>query len=340
MRRLIRFLVFLVILGGLILGAAGYYVAIKPNVRSDKPIEFKVRSFWSYNDLLLELEYGVLKENLGFNILADQMNLQAHVYPGIYEIQPGMSNRGLITLLRTGQRKDVEVVIRSHIQGEDVYGILGRALESDSAEFREAFVQSNIFNDLGMQGDGWSCLFQANTYLFNWATKPEDVVKRFEREYTSFWNSSRDEKAKAKNLSRVEVVILASIVDGESTNMSEMPRIAGVYLNRLQNRWPLQADPTIMYFVREEGRQRVLNSDKEQDHPYNTYKNQGLPPGPIMIASSAAIEAVLNAEDHDFMFFCANPDFSQSHAFAKTLAEHERNARAYHRELNRRGIKR
>lgn len=340
MRRIIRYTFFLVAVLVLLVGALAYYTVLRPNTSQVEPVTMKVGAQWSYEDLTDALVDDVLDNPLGFDILAEQMNLSAHVYPGIYEFSSGLNNRQIITQLRTGKTKDVPVVIRSHIQGNDVFGILASNLEADSADIEEAFVQSDIYKDLGMKGDAGACLFQANTYKFNWASTPESIVERFRREYNSFWTAQRQDKAGRQNLSPVEVSVLASIVDGESTDLAEMPKIAGVYLNRLRNRWPLQADPTIMFFVREEGRQRVLNADKEKDHPYNTYLRQGLPPGPIMIPSSTAIKAVLEPAEHDYMFFCANPDFSQTHLFAKSLSEHNRNAAAYHRALNLRGIRR
>lgn len=328
---------FLLFLGGLVAAGAAY-VLLRPNMRSTQPFDFYLRSNMTYVDLLESLEQNVLEDPRGFDLLAERMNLRNHMYPGIYRIQPGWSSLDLVRYIRSGKREEVNVVIPSHIRPLQVFGILDRALEADSSQIADAFFESRITEELGLKEAQWSCIFQANTYRFNWATEPSQIAARFEKEFRSFWTDSRKQKAAERDLSPAQIIILASIVDGESTKMEEMPTIAGVYLNRLRNGWPLQADPTLMYIVREQGRQRVLNKDKELDHPFNTYLRKGLPPGPIMLASSAAIQAVLEPEDHDYMFFCAREDFSGFHRFAVSYEEHQRNARAYQRELNRRGI--
>ena len=159
-----------------------------------------------------------------------------------------------------------------------------------------------------------------------------------EAEYDIFWNETRLQKAQAKNLTPREVSILASIIDKETTKTSEMPTIAGVYLNRLRKNWPLQADPTLVYALGDYNIRRVLDVHKNIDSPYNTYKYAGLPPGPICIPSIAAIDAVLNAENHKYFYFCAKDDLSGYHVFAKTITEHNRNAEKYRKALNKNKI--
>ena len=157
-------------------------------------------------------------------------------------------------------------------------------------------------------------------------------------EYNRFWNESRLQKAEEKKLSPRQVSILASIVDKETTKTSEMPRIAGVYMNRLNKHWPLQADPTLVFALGDYNIRRVLDVHKNIDSPYNTYKYAGLPPGPICIPSIAAIDAVLNAEKHNYFYFCAKDDLSGYHVFAKTITEHNKNAEKYRRSLNKNKI--
>ena len=159
------------------------------------------------------------------------------------------------------------------------------------------------------------------------------------REYDRFWTSERDRLRKRSGLSRTEVMTLASIVYEETRRSDEMPRVAGVYVNRLRKGIPLQADPTVKYAMQDFALRRILHKHLKYPSPYNTYINKGLPPSPICMPGKDAIEAVLHFEDHDYIFFCARPEFDGYHNFAKTYAEHLANARAYSAELTRRNIK-
>jgi UPF0755 protein len=164
-------------------------------------------------------------------------------------------------------------------------------------------------------------------------------MKRMKKEYDAFWTDQRVRKAQALGLTKTEVSTLASIVQAEQSQYAdERPRIAGVYLNRLRIGKPLQADPTVVYAVGDFAIRRVLNVHLQTDSPYNTYKYNGLPPGPINLPSINAIEAVLNPEEHDYIYFCAKEDFSGYHSFARTEAEHIQNARRYQAALNSRKI--
>ena len=156
------------------------------------------------------------------------------------------------------------------------------------------------------------------------------------QESDKFW-TSRDAKLSRSGLTRQQAYILASIVYEETKRKNEMPRVAGVYVNRLKRGMPLQADPTCA--VGDFALRRVLNRHLEVDSPYNTYKYPGLPPGPICMPSIDALDGVVDFENHDYLYFCAKDDLSGAHAFARTLAEHNRNAQAYARALNRRGIR-
>ena len=182
-------------------------------------------------------------------------------------------------------------------------------------------------------------IFLPNTYEFYWTVTPREFVDRMYREYKRFWEGDRDKKRERSGLDRVEVATLASIVYEETRKVDEMPRVAGVYMNRLRTGMPLQADPTIKYAMQDFGLRRILNRHLKTPSPYNTYINRGLPPSPICMPSVEAIDAVLNFEKHDYVFFCARPTFDGYHNFAKTYSEHLRNARAYQAELNKRNIK-
>jgi UPF0755 protein len=178
-------------------------------------------------------------------------------------------------------------------------------------------------------------MFLPNTYNFLWNTDPVQFLDRMKKEYDAFWNDNRLQRLKAIGLDRFEVVTLASIVQEETFKSDEMPRVAGAYMNRLKKGIKLQADPTVIYALGDYTIKRVLHRHLTVNSPYNTYKYAGLPPGPIRIPSIQAIDACLNFEKHEYLYFCAKEDFSGYHNFARTYGEHLVNARKYQRELNR-----
>ena len=182
-------------------------------------------------------------------------------------------------------------------------------------------------------------MFIPNTYEVYWTSSPEEFLDKMHQEYQKFWNEKRLAKAQKINLNPQEVSVLASIVQAESNKADEKPRIAGLYLNRLQKKIRLEADPTLVFALRNFELKRVLNRHKRIESPFNTYKNDGLPPGPINMPSPQSIDAVLNYESHEYIFMCAKEDLSGYHNFAVTLREHEKNARLLHAALDLRGIR-
>jgi UPF0755 protein len=190
----------------------------------------------------------------------------------------------------------------------------------------------------GFNKETFPAMFIPNTYEFYWNTTPEEFVSRMKREYVAFWTGDRSDLAEDIGLSRIEISVMASIVDQESLHNDENSTIAGVFMNRLEQGIPLQSDPTIIFALNNFAIRRVLNIHKKIDSPYNTYKNRGLPPGPISIPSVASIDAVLNFSRHNYIFFCAKPDFSVYHNFARTLTKHNKNARLYQDAVYQRKI--
>ena len=262
------------------------------------------------------------------------------VKPGYYILEPNWSNRELLQVLRLGHQKPVKVTIVNERFPEEIAGKVAEKLRTDSIEIVEAIFNSDNMALHKATRETILCSFIPNTYEMYWTTTGEEFAKRMLDEKKKFWASNdRMAKAEALNLSQNEVYILASIVERETQYKPERSKIAGVYLNRLERGIPLQADPTVVFANGIFDTRRVLHRHLEFDSPYNTYKYQGLPPGPIGSASISAIDAVLNAEKHDYIFFCAKADNSGKHAFAKTLREHNNNAREFHRWLNSRGIR-
>lgn len=318
----------------------GYTAVVGDNVvnHPDGKHEFYIHTGWNYDSLELHLK-PLLKESLWFDKLAGRMNLKNRVIPGKYVIRNGMSNLVLIRLLRSGAHEQVKVQLKGSSKRGEILGELGIKLEPDSLDFKRFIDTSSMMRSLGYNRENWPCIMMANTYYFNWATSTQSVFERFENEKTKFWTKERKSKLKSLGLSQNQALILASIVDAESMHDSELERIAGVYMNRLQKDWPLQADPTIKMIALAEGRQRVLKSDLKVQSPYNTYLNKGLPPGPVLVPSEKAIDGVLNAENHEYMFFCAKDDLSGYHLFTASGTEHINNANRYHKALDARNIK-
>ena len=249
-----------------------------------------------------------------------------------------MSNNQLVNMLRGGLQSPVKVTFNNIRDVDMLAGRIADQIEADSTSISNLLHNQQYINQLGFDSATIPALFLPDTYEFYWTTDAEGFVSRMFQEYNKFWNDERKQQAAAKNLTPIQVSTLASIVNKETNMSDEMPRVAGVYLNRLKNNWLLQADPTLVFAWKDFSIRRVLDSHKEIESPYNTYKYIGLPPGPICIPSLAAIKAVLNAEEHHYFYFCAREDFSGYHNFAKTLAEHNRNAAKYQQALNQKGI--
>ena len=272
---------------------------------------------------------NVLTSRRAFNWLAKRTKYVDDVHPGRYLLTDGMSNQMLINTLRYGHQTPVKVIFNNMRSVEHLAGRISQQIEADSASIINAINSCDTID---------AVMFIPNTYEFYWNTDAQGFIARMASEYRAFWNDARKRKAKAKNLTPRQVSILASIVDRETVKTSEMPMIAGVYLNRLKKRWPWQADPTLIYALGDYNIRRVLDVHKNIESPYNTYKYAGLPPGPICIPSIAAIDAVLDAADHRYFYFCAKDDLSGYHVFARNMEEHNRNAERYRRALNKNKI--
>ncbi len=263
------------------------------------------------------------------------------IKPGRYLLEKGLSNQEIARTFYLGKQRPWNLTFHRIEDMNDLAGIVCRKLEPDSTAFAHAFKDVALLEKHNFPTDPriLPAYFIPNTYEFFWNSSPEDFLERMQKEYQRFWNEARKSKAKALGLSPVEVSTLASIVQKEQAKWEdEWPTIAGLYLNRLNIGMRLQADPTVKYALGQPDLRRVLTRHLSINHPYNTYQNVGLPPGPICIPLPNTIDAVLNYEAHDYLYMCAKSDMSGKHAFAKDLAEHNRNARAFQRELNRRGI--
>lgn len=268
-----------------------------------------------------------------------QWYFQTKPRTGHYLIQPGEKMLDVYRKFRNGTQSPVRVTVPQVRTLDMLAARLAKQLMLDSATISSAFRDTSFCNQVGYNWQTLPALFIPNTYEMWWNTSIDKFMQRMQRENKAFWTEARMEKARKIGLSPVEVVTLASIVSEETAYVPEMPKVAGMYIRRLQIGMPLQADPTVKFALGDFALRRIYFAHLEVESPYNTYKNKGLPPGPICIPSIKAIDAVLNHEQHGYLYMCAKEDFSGSHNFACTYSEHLANARRYSKALNRRGIK-
>ncbi len=275
----------------------------------------------------------------GFKTLARHYDYGKHIKTGRYGITPGETTFRTFRTLQLGRQTPVNITVPSVRTMELLASRLDKQLMLDSTTIAKALTDNDFCKKQGFDTTTIAALFIPNTYEVYWNISLDALMKRMVREHKSFWEGRRSERAKEMNMSINEIVTLASIVDEETANNGEKPTIAGLYLNRLRIGMPLQADPTVKYAMRKFKLRRIYNDMLKTESPYNTYLNKGLPPGPIRIPSIAGIDAVLNHANHKYLYMCAKEDFSGTHNFATTFAEHKANARRYTRALNERGIR-
>tara|TARA_B100000524_G_scaffold165962_1_gene84776 strand:+ start:119 stop:1156 length:1038 start_codon:yes stop_codon:yes gene_type:complete len=340
-----RIVILIVALGLIFMGSFSLYVykvMFKSNTSfNEKSKDLYIKTGTSFNQLLKQIDPYVLNVD-DFNVLAKRKKY--NVKPGKYQIKNGMNNNEIINSLRSNNIT-VNVIFNNIIDLSDLAGKISNQIEADSISFLNSF-KTEFFKERGFDERNILSMYIPNSYNFFWNTSVEKFNKRMFEEYTKFWQkNNRVEKANKIGLTRNEVMILASIVYEESKQNIELRKIAGVYINRLNDNWKLGADPTVKFaaYQLEEYKntiiRRVLNKHLRIDSPYNTYKYYGLPPGIISMPSIQAIDAVLNYEKHNYYFFAADPSNPGYHSFAKSLSEHKRNARKFHRYLNSKGIK-
>jgi len=286
---------------------------------------------------ILDSELDIRNPEL-FRLIAKKKNYPRHIKPGRYIVDTGISYPDLVNMLRSGRQTPVNVTFNNIRTLCQLAGKVGERIEADSAEIINFLTDTSNYASDGFKKETVMAVFIPNTYQMYWNTDAKSFYTRMLKEYNSFWSSQRQSRAREKGLEPIEVVTLASIVDDEVAKADEKPRIAGVYLNRLKKGMPLQACPTIKFALNDFTITRVLKKHLIVDSPYNTYLHRGFPPGPVGCPSIEGIEAVLNAEDHDYLYFAAKSDFSGYHNFSRTLTEHNRYAALYQRELNRRRI--
>ena len=293
-----------------------------PTGADEKTVETLLIKQFNINDpLFFKFAYG-LKAKV------------SKILPGKYKISNGMSNKDLVKQLRPGNRLQVKLTLKFFRKKEDIAAYVATQIEAKESDLLTIFNSNDSLISYGFNTYDVISMFTPNTYFFNWNTSASDFVDRMYKEYLDFWSQERILKAKNQGLTPVQAITLASIVDRETNYNPEKPTIAGVYLNRLRDSMPLQADPTIVYALNDYTIKRLRKGHLTVQSPYNTYVNIGLPPGPICTPAVSSIDAVLNAKKHAYMFFCAKEDFSGAHNFAVTFNEHLNNARKFQKAMN------
>jgi len=338
-----KFIVAMVIILIIALGFTGLNYYLKyfgANVTGQREYLY-IHTGATFNDVFDTIKKdGIVKDSTTFYWSAKNMNYVNRVKPGRYRLHEGMSNRKLINMLASGNQEPVTLSFHNLRLKEQFAGFVSKKIEPDSTAILRLLDSAAYVKQFGFTTDDVYTMFLPNTYQLYWNTSPEKFFKRMYANYEKFWTPERRQKAADINLSPAQVSILASIVDGEALHDDEMPIIAGLYLNRLKKGMKLESDPTIIFAENDFTIHRVLNRYLSINSPYNTYLHTGLPPGPIMMPSVNAVNAVLDYQKNDYIYMCAKEDFSGRHNFATNLADHRINAHKYQEALNQRNIKR
>ena len=284
-----------------------------------------------------------IKSEKTFYKAAEKLDYLKNQKTGRYKISKDIGNNEIVNSLKFNNTP-VNVIFNNQERIENLAGRVSKQVYGDSTSLIRAFLDKNFLNSNNFNNDNILSMFIPNSYEVYWNIEPEDFRDKMLSEYNKFWNQYRTKKAEQLGLSRLEVISLASIVQKESVKVDERPTIAGVYINRLKKRMRLQADPTVIYSIKDYYKnfdtiiRRVLYRDLRLKSRYNTYRINGLPPGPISMPDISAIDAVLDYEKHNYIFFVADPYNRGYHLFARNLSEHNRNKRVYTTWLNSRGI--
>lgn len=328
-------------------GIGAYFDGSKNTVNT-KEESFYVQTGTTLDELAEQLiNENIIDDKEAFLSVAEYKNItDDKIGAGKYKISKSTELKTLIngfTLNRLGNgNKEVEVQVTfNNCQDiKDIASKVSKQIEMDSSTFVNYILSDSILNKYGFSEERIIALFLPNTYNFYWDTDKTEFVSKMASQFKKFWTPSRIEKLKKQGLnSQSDAVTLASIVYKEQDKFpKEWKTIAGLYLNRIENNWKLQSDPTFRYCWGDklDGVQRLTYEHRDIDCPYNTYKYAGLPPGPICVPPAEVVDAVLNAEDNDYFYMCAKPDGNGLHNFARTNAEHNRNAKKFQNWLNNR----
>nr|WP_294790293.1 endolytic transglycosylase MltG [uncultured Mucilaginibacter sp.] len=337
-----KFIIALVILIVVALGGTMLFYYLKffgPNVTGNEEYLY-IHTGEDFDSVYKTIrDKKIVKDSTNFLWAAQNMKYPGRVKPGRYRLKEGMSNRKLINMLASGAQEPVTFAFHNIRLKEQFAAFAGNKLEPDSTEIIRLLDSTDFIKQYGFTTDNVYVAFMPDSYEIYWNTTPEKFFKKMYTHYQNFWTKERKAKAAELNLTPVQVSILASIVDAEALVDAEMPTIAGLYLNRLKKGMKLESDPTVIFAMKDFTIRRVLNRYLSVPSPYNTYANKGLPPGPIMMPSVNAVNAVLNYKPSNYIYMCAKEDFSGYHNFADNVKDHNINAQKFRKALNERNIK-
>ena len=341
-KKILSLIIFIILLIIAYIGY-GFYTKIK-NPNTTKKGFIYIKSKASFDDLLLQIN-PFLKDEKSFKWVANKKKF-TKPKAGKYLIKKSMSNNDLVNMLRSGRQIPVKVAFNNQNSLEKLASRISSQIEADSIQLLKSFKGKQFLKENDFTEDQVLGMFIPNSYQFKWNTSANQFRDKMIKEYNKFWNKDRLLKAKKLNLTPIEVTTLASIVHKETVKKSERPIVAGLYLNRIRDKWPLESDPTVIYAMNKKygkdlGIRRLLfkNIEETKNSPYNTYKKLGLPPSLIAMPDISAIDAVLNAKNHNYYFMCASVTKIGYHEFAKTLAQHNRNRTKYIQKKNKQGVR-
>lgn len=324
---------------GVIYAGTMYYYLLAPQFHPQKKTYIYIDRDDTVDSIYNKIKtQGKPKNFTGFEWMAKWQNYPQHIRTGRYVIQPGENVYHLFSRLYRGYQEPLNLAIGSVRTLDRLARSVGKQLMIDSAEIASVMNDSIFQQKLRFTKETMPCLFIPETYQVYWDMNVQEFFERMQKEHRKFWNKERLDKARLIGMTPEEVCTLASIVEEETNNNPEKPMVAGLYINRIHAGMPLQADPTIKFALQDFGLRRISNAHLIINSPYNTYRNLGLPPGPIRIPSPVGLNAVLNHTKHNYLYMCAKEDFSGTHNFASDYNEHMKNARKYWQALNERKI--
>ena len=342
-----KILLLISLIGLILLSIFSYFVYVTMFV-SNTNFNNEVAYVYVYTDQTfdqLKQDLDPVLQNLNsFERLAIRKGYDLKLKSGKFAIRKGMNNNQIINTLRSS-KLTVDVIFNNIDSEYELAGKISTQIEADSLSLLNSFKDLNFFKLNGFNEYNFLSIFIPNSYNFYWDTDATSFRSRMLKEYNLFWNDSRIRKLKKIGLTQNQVMILASIVSQESKMKSELSTIAGVYMNRLNSNWLLQADPTVKYAAYQLPSykntiiRRILHKHLKIESKFNTYMYKGLPPGLIAVPDISSIDAVLNFEKHNYFYFSADPDNIGYHKFSRTLYEHNNNAKKFHKYLDARGIK-
>ncbi len=336
-KKLVWKIVFILLI---IAGSVAIFKFLGPNTGSfSKDSYLYIPTGTDYEQVLHTLDTGgYVNDVKTFNFLAQRTEYPAHIKPGRYHLTKGMSSVNILRMLKNGNQEPVKLVINKLRTKQDLVNFLSGHLEADSVVLKRMFNDNVYLAQFGLDSNTVLCAVIPDTYEFYWNTSADKVYQKLFYYYAKFWTEERKNAAETKELTIPQVVTIASIVEEETNNNPEKGNIASVYLNRYKRGMKLQADPTTKFAIGDFTLRRITGAHTSFPSPYNTYYASGLPPGPICTPSKTSVEAVLEAPQTDYLYFCAKEDFSGTHRFSSNYAQHYRNAKRYQQALNERKI--